>query len=141
MPAWAPFWKRLVADGHRVIATARRADRLTALRDDDPVMFFEHKALYPRKCEVPDGDYTIPFGEASLVREGEHVTDFPQRLGWRCEGRRGQRVRPREARRGSPPKRRALVSARRGGEAALGSASGPDVKRWHHRVRGRGCAS
>ena len=47
---------------------------LTALRDDDPVMFFEHKALYPRKCEVPDGDYTIPFGEAALVREGEHVT-------------------------------------------------------------------
>lgn len=47
---------------------------LTALRDDDPVMFFEHKALYPRKCEVPDGDYTIRFGEASLVREGEHVT-------------------------------------------------------------------
>ena len=47
---------------------------LTALRDDDPVMFFEHKALYPRKCEVPDGDYTIPFGEAALVREGEHAT-------------------------------------------------------------------
>jgi len=47
---------------------------LTALRDDDPVMFFEHKALYPRKGEVPDGDYTVPFGEAALVREGEHVT-------------------------------------------------------------------
>ena len=47
---------------------------LQALRDDDPVMFFEHKALYPRKGEVPDGDYTIPFGEAALVREGEHVT-------------------------------------------------------------------
>jgi acetoin:2,6-dichlorophenolindophenol oxidoreductase subunit beta len=47
---------------------------LTALRDDDPVMFFEHKALYPRKGEVPDGDYTIPFGQAALVREGEHVT-------------------------------------------------------------------
>ncbi len=47
---------------------------LTALRGDDPVMFFEHKALYPRKGEVPDGDYTIPFGEAALVREGEHVT-------------------------------------------------------------------
>jgi pyruvate dehydrogenase E1 component beta subunit len=47
---------------------------LTALRGDDPVMFFEHKALYPRKGEVPDGEYTIPFGEAALVREGEHVT-------------------------------------------------------------------
>ncbi len=47
---------------------------IQAIRDDDPVMFFEHKALYPRKAEVPDGAYTIPFGEASLVREGEHVT-------------------------------------------------------------------
>ena len=47
---------------------------ITALRGNDPVMFFEHKALYPRKGEVPDGAYTIPFGEATLVREGEHVT-------------------------------------------------------------------
>ena len=47
---------------------------LSAIRDDDPVVFFEHKALYPRKGEVPDGDYTVPFGEAALVREGEHVT-------------------------------------------------------------------
>jgi pyruvate dehydrogenase E1 component beta subunit len=47
---------------------------IQAIRDDDPVMFFEHKALYPRKCEVPDGAYTIPFGEASLVREGGDVT-------------------------------------------------------------------
>jgi pyruvate dehydrogenase E1 component beta subunit len=47
---------------------------LTAIRDDDPVVFFEHKALYPRKGPVPEGDYTIPFGEANLVREGEHVT-------------------------------------------------------------------
>ncbi len=46
----------------------------TALRGDDPVVFFEHKALYPRKCEVPDGDYLVPFGEAALVREGEDAT-------------------------------------------------------------------
>ena len=47
---------------------------IQAIRDDDPVMFFEHKALYPRKGEVPDGAYTIPFGEAALVREGRHAT-------------------------------------------------------------------
>ena len=47
---------------------------IQAIRDDDPVMFFEHKALYPRKGEVPEGAYTIPFGEANLLREGEHVT-------------------------------------------------------------------
>jgi pyruvate dehydrogenase E1 component beta subunit len=47
---------------------------LTAIRDDDPVVFFEHKALYSRKGEVPEGEYLIPFGEAALVREGEHAT-------------------------------------------------------------------
>lgn len=47
---------------------------ISALRGNDPVLFFEHKALYPRKGEVPDGAYTIPFGEAALVREGEHVS-------------------------------------------------------------------
>jgi acetoin:2,6-dichlorophenolindophenol oxidoreductase subunit beta len=47
---------------------------ITAIRDDDPVVFFEHKALYPRKAEVPDGEYSVPFGEAALVREGEHAT-------------------------------------------------------------------
>ncbi|SFS09506.1 alpha-ketoacid dehydrogenase subunit beta [Sphingomonas jatrophae] len=45
-----------------------------AIRDDDPVLFFEHKALYGVKGEVPDGDYTIPFGHARQVRAGEHVT-------------------------------------------------------------------
>jgi pyruvate dehydrogenase E1 component beta subunit len=47
---------------------------IQALRDDDPVVFFEHKALYPRKSEVPEEIYTVPFGEANLLREGEHVT-------------------------------------------------------------------
>jgi pyruvate dehydrogenase E1 component beta subunit len=47
---------------------------LASIRDDDPVVFFEHKALYPRKCEVPEGDYVVPLGEARLVRSGEHAT-------------------------------------------------------------------
>jgi pyruvate dehydrogenase E1 component beta subunit len=47
---------------------------IQAIRDDDPVVFFEHKALYPRKSEVPEAPYTIPFGEANLVREGEAAT-------------------------------------------------------------------
>jgi pyruvate dehydrogenase E1 component beta subunit len=45
-----------------------------AIRDDDPVIFFEHKAMYDMEEEVPDEAYTIPFGEANLVREGEDVT-------------------------------------------------------------------
>lgn len=46
----------------------------TALRGDDPVIFLEHKALYPLEGEVPDGDYTIPFAHARQVRSGEDVT-------------------------------------------------------------------
>jgi pyruvate/2-oxoglutarate/acetoin dehydrogenase E1 component len=45
-----------------------------ALRGDDPVMFFEHKALFAVTGEVPDGDYRIPFGQARMVREGGDVT-------------------------------------------------------------------
>ena len=47
---------------------------ITAIRDDDPVVFFEHKALYDSEEDVPDEAYTIPFGEANLTREGDDVT-------------------------------------------------------------------
>jgi Pyruvate/2-oxoglutarate dehydrogenase complex, dehydrogenase (E1) component, eukaryotic type, beta subunit len=47
----------------------------TAIRDDNPVMFFEHKALYSTKGEVPDDpEFSIPFGKANIVREGKDVT-------------------------------------------------------------------
>jgi pyruvate dehydrogenase E1 component beta subunit len=48
----------------------------TAIRGDNPVMFFEHKLLYPIKGEVPEEGYTIPFGVAEVKREGEDVTVF-----------------------------------------------------------------
>ena len=47
---------------------------IQAIRDDDPVVFCEHKLMYDLKTEVPDEAYTIPFGEANVVRDGEHVT-------------------------------------------------------------------
>ncbi|MDO8685925.1 MAG: alpha-ketoacid dehydrogenase subunit beta [Clostridiales bacterium] len=47
----------------------------TAIRDDNPVMFFEHKALYSTKGEVPDDvEFSIPFGKANVVKEGSDVT-------------------------------------------------------------------
>ncbi len=46
----------------------------TALKDNNPVVFIEHKKLYQKKCEVPDGDYAIPFGQANVVREGQDIT-------------------------------------------------------------------
>jgi pyruvate dehydrogenase E1 component beta subunit len=45
-----------------------------ALRGDDPVIFLEHKALYGVQGEVPDGDWTIPFGHARLSRAGHDLT-------------------------------------------------------------------
>ena len=47
---------------------------IQSIRDDDPVIFFEHKVLYDDEEEVPDEPYTIPFGEANLTREGGDVT-------------------------------------------------------------------
>jgi pyruvate dehydrogenase E1 component beta subunit len=46
----------------------------TAIRSDDPVIFLEHKLLYFTKGDVPDGDYSIPFGQAVVRRAGRHVT-------------------------------------------------------------------
>jgi pyruvate/2-oxoglutarate/acetoin dehydrogenase E1 component len=47
---------------------------ISAIRDDDPVIFFENKVLYTMEGEVPEESYTIPFGEANLVREGDDVS-------------------------------------------------------------------
>jgi pyruvate/2-oxoglutarate/acetoin dehydrogenase E1 component len=46
----------------------------TAIRLDNPVMYFEHKLLYAMRGEVPDGDYTTPFGKAVVRRQGDAVT-------------------------------------------------------------------
>lgn len=47
----------------------------SAIRDNDPVLFFEHKALYRRiKEDLPAEEYTIPIGKASVVRQGKHLS-------------------------------------------------------------------
>ncbi len=46
----------------------------TALRDENPVMFIEHKALYNSKGPVPSEEYLIPFGQAATLRQGTDVT-------------------------------------------------------------------
>ncbi|MBM4460523.1 MAG: alpha-ketoacid dehydrogenase subunit beta [Chloroflexi bacterium] len=60
-----------------VPATAADAKGLlrTAIRGEDPVLFFEHKMLYATKGDVPDDlDFSVPFGQAAVRREGTDVT-------------------------------------------------------------------
>ena len=47
---------------------------IQAIRDNDPVIFCEHKVLYTVEGEVPEDSYTVPFGEADIAREGEDIT-------------------------------------------------------------------
>lgn len=47
---------------------------IQSIRDNDPVIFCEHKAMYDTTGEVPRDSYTVPFGEANVVREGDDVT-------------------------------------------------------------------
>lgn len=47
---------------------------IQSIRDDDPVIFCEHKAMYDSTGDVPEDSYTIPFGEANIVRDGDDVT-------------------------------------------------------------------
>ncbi|HXT36306.1 MAG TPA: alpha-ketoacid dehydrogenase subunit beta [Chloroflexota bacterium] len=63
----------------------------TAIRSDDPVFFLEHKSVFGVRGPVPDEEYLIPFGEASVVREGSDATVVA--IGWMvhqtlaaCEG-------------------------------------------------------
>jgi pyruvate dehydrogenase E1 component beta subunit len=57
-------------------ATPAEAEGLlrTALRGKNPVIFMEHAALYSMKGPIPDGDFTLPFGKAEIVRPGRDVT-------------------------------------------------------------------
>jgi pyruvate dehydrogenase E1 component beta subunit len=64
--------------GLKVVAPATPADAkgllTAAIRDDDPVIFVENKLLYGTKGPVPEGEYVVPIGKASRIREGNDVT-------------------------------------------------------------------
>jgi len=53
----------------------------SAIRSDNPVLFFEHKLLYATSGEVPDGEYRLPLGKARVVRSGRDVTVTAHLLG------------------------------------------------------------
>lgn len=64
--------------GIKVVAPSSPADvkglLAAAVRDDDPVLFFEQKSLYATKGEVPDGDHVEELGKAKVLRQGSDVT-------------------------------------------------------------------
>lgn len=64
--------------GLKVVAPSNAADvkglLAAAIRDPDPVLFFEQKSLYGTKGEVPDGEHVVPLGQANVLREGDDVT-------------------------------------------------------------------
>jgi pyruvate dehydrogenase E1 component beta subunit len=71
--AWA-----MAIPGLKVVAPSTPKDVVglmaAAVRDPDPVMFFEHKALYPTRGEVPDGELIERLGSAAVRRTGRNVT-------------------------------------------------------------------
>jgi acetoin:2,6-dichlorophenolindophenol oxidoreductase subunit beta len=70
----------LHAPGMKIVAPSNPADAKgllkAAIRDDDPVLYCEHKSLYRMKGPVPDEseDYVVPLGQASVCRAGKHAT-------------------------------------------------------------------
>ena len=68
----------MAVPGLKIVAPAFPADvkglMASAIRSDDPVLFFEQKSLYATKGEVPDGEHYVPLGKANVVREGSDVT-------------------------------------------------------------------
>lgn len=68
----------MAVPGLKVVAPSNPADMkallAAAIRDPDPVVVFEHKALYPVKGEVPDGELVGTLGQASVLRDGRDAT-------------------------------------------------------------------
>ncbi|MBI5920181.1 MAG: alpha-ketoacid dehydrogenase subunit beta [Betaproteobacteria bacterium] len=70
-------WAMMIP-GIKVVAPSCPADvkglLAAAIRDPDPVVFFEHKSLYAMKGEVPDGEYVDELGKAKVLRDGKDIT-------------------------------------------------------------------
>jgi acetoin:2,6-dichlorophenolindophenol oxidoreductase subunit beta len=68
----------MAVPGLKVVAPAFPADvkglMAAAIRDNDPVLFFESKSLYAVKGEVPEGEHIVPLGKANVIRQGTDVT-------------------------------------------------------------------
>ncbi|MDA3630555.1 alpha-ketoacid dehydrogenase subunit beta [Saccharopolyspora oryzae] len=74
----SPYHVFASVPGLKVVAPSNAHDAkgllIQAIREDDPVVFCEHKTLYDTKAEVPDEPYSIPLGVANYTRQGTDVT-------------------------------------------------------------------
>src|SRR5436305_948626 len=109
-------WAMMIP-GLKVVAPSTPRDVIgllaAAVRDPDPVIFFEHKSLYPTKGEVPDGEIVDTLGTAKIVRPGKDATILALAL---------MVPRPLEAAGGGGARRPAAGAWRR--------SSGPPVPEW-----------
>ena len=68
----------MAVPGLKIVAPAFPADvkglMAAAIRDEDPVLFFESKSMYAVKGEVPEGEHVVPLGKANVLRQGKDVT-------------------------------------------------------------------
>jgi pyruvate dehydrogenase E1 component beta subunit len=64
--------------GLKVVVPSEPADvkglLKASIRDDDPVIFFQHKKLFAKEGPVPEGEHIVPLGKAAVKRSGDHVT-------------------------------------------------------------------
>ena len=71
--------------GLTVVAPSNPADAkgllIAALRDDNPVIYFENKILYREKGPVPEGEVFVPIGKANVVKEGKDITIISYSIG------------------------------------------------------------
>jgi pyruvate/2-oxoglutarate/acetoin dehydrogenase E1 component len=73
-----PYPQLMNVPGLKIVVPTTPADALgllkSAIRDNDPVVYFEPLLLWGNKGEIPDGDYLVPLGQAAIRREGGDVT-------------------------------------------------------------------
>ncbi len=76
--------------GLKVVAPSSPAEAKgllkSALRDDNPVIYFENKILYREKGEVPEEEFFIPIGKANVVKEGTDITIISYSIGMKTAG-------------------------------------------------------
>ena len=97
----------------------------SAIRDNNPVLFFEHKFLYRRiKEELPAEDYTVPIGKARVVREGSRRQRHHLRRDGLCSA----------GGRGDPGERRHRAGSGGSADRASARPRAPFARRWRRRI-------